>query len=89
MDSQYSKIKQGAAIGVVDHFCLFLIEVDNEMILAGGRECSVERVCCALQIITGTFGDHGLQLHDERGKTMVMLQFTVQTKAANRFVMEL
>ena len=45
----------------------FNIEVDNEMILAEARECLVERVCCALQIIAGTFGDHGLQLNDKGG----------------------
>ena len=50
MDSQCSKTEQGAAIGFVDDL-FFNIEVDNEMVLAEGGECVVERVCRALQII--------------------------------------
>ena len=83
MDSQCSKTEQGAAIGFVDDL-FFNIEVDNEMVLAEGGECVVERVCRALQIIAWIVRDHGLQFHDKTGNTMVMLQFTVQTKGAKQ-----
>ena len=56
------------------------------MVIAEGRGCLIDRFARVLQIIAGIFGDHGLQLNDKRGKAMVTLQYTVQTKAVKQCI---
>ena len=67
----------------------FNIEVDHARIIAEGRMCLVDWIRLALLIIAVLFGDHGFQINDNIGKTMVTLQYTVQTKAAKQFIREL